>query len=215
VVWADNVSLYLVNLGPGVAKEFREAHVAIDTLEAVFVNDPTDAQAADSPALLTSAGAAARKDDLPIYGPVGIAARVATFFNAKKFDHFNSATPFRLVAHDVGDTKNAVRTIFTSTLGEVDALSVANGQAPALAYRVRINGKSFVIAPDCGGDALMPLAMGADVLICEGLPGARAGEIAAAAKVKLLVLPHRPDSERTAKPYRGPVSFLADHECLR
>jgi len=217
VVWVDKVSLYLIDTGPGALANFVAAGGAIETLEAVFVGTHADAQAADLPALLTTAGASARKDELPVLGPKGTAARVATFFNAKKFDHLNSATPFPLAARDVKDTKKAIRTIFTSKLAEVDALTLSDGKEPALAYRVRTHGKSLVIFGfgDGAGDALIELAKGADILVFGHVPGARAGEIATAAKVKRLVMPHLAASERKASLYKGSVIFSADRECLR
>lgn len=222
MLWVDKLPLYIFDFAPQTVAHFHEAHGTIDTLEAVFVSELQAPRDADLNALLTVETASARKDDLPVYGPSGVSKRLASFFNAKKFDHLNPATPYRLVAHDIKDTKATLSTVFTSAHGEVDALSVAHGKWPGLAYRIRTTGKSIVIVGDSdgAGNGLIDLAMGANLLVVSSMPAARVGEIAAAAKVKrLLVSPAVAMTEAqqnearavVAKKFKGPVSFAAAH----
>jgi ribonuclease BN (tRNA processing enzyme) len=121
----------------------------------------------------------------------------------------------------------------------VSATKVIHGGVPALAWRVELGGRVIVFSGDTNGDNgnLELLAKDADVFVAhnaipEGETGAaRAlhmppsviGRIAAAAKVKSLVLSHRmlrslghesQTRATIATSYPGPVAFADDLDCF-
>ena len=130
--------------------------------------------------------------------------------------------------------------VFSNERLRVQAVVVAHGPLPALAFRVETGGKSMVFSGDTNGngDNLPTLASGADLLVAhnavpEGaggveralhMPPSVIGDIAQAAKVKQLVLSHRmlrtlgkEEETMTAirKAYAGPAAFADDLSCFR
>jgi ribonuclease BN (tRNA processing enzyme) len=122
----------------------------------------------------------------------------------------------------------------------VSATKVIHGGVPALAWRVELGGRVIVFSGDTNGDNgnLELLAKDADVFVAhnaipEGETGAARqlhmppsviGRIAAAAKVKSLVLSHRmlrslghesQTRATIATLYSGPVAFADDLDCFR
>jgi ribonuclease BN (tRNA processing enzyme) len=130
--------------------------------------------------------------------------------------------------------------VFGNERVRVQAVTVAHGPLPALAFRIETGGKTIVFSGDTNGngDGLPTLAAGADLFVAhnavpEGaggveralhMPPAVIGNIAQTAKAKQLVLSHRMlrtlgKEEQTLaairKTYAGTVSFADDLSCFR
>jgi ribonuclease BN (tRNA processing enzyme) len=149
---------------------------------------------------------------------------------------------FALQAHDVALGAKQIKAVYRESGIEAAAAPVIHGDVPALAWRVDIGGKRIVFSGDTNGDLgegsgnLVRLAENADLFVAhnaipEGtggpvrllhMPPSVIGNIAAAAKVKALVLSHRmlrtlgrEDDTRAviAARYQGPFSFANDLDC--
>jgi ribonuclease BN (tRNA processing enzyme) len=129
--------------------------------------------------------------------------------------------------------------VFKNERLRVQAVSVAHGQLPALAFRIDIGDKAIVFSGDTNGNGngLPTLATDADLFVAhnavaEGatgieralhMPPSVIGTIAQTAKTKHLVLSHRMlrtlgKEEETLtsirKTYTGVVSFADDLACF-
>jgi ribonuclease BN (tRNA processing enzyme) len=194
-----------------------------------------------------------RKAPLPVYGPAGNADFPTTSeFVADLFDPKHGAyrylaeylsggaDGYRLESHDVDLPSHAVRTIFRSSDIAASATPVIHGDAPALAWRIQLDGKSIVFSGDTDGmnGNLERLARDADLFvahnaIAEGdtgsirhlhMPPSVIARIAKDAKVKSVVLSHRMlrtlghEAETRAvitRTYSGPVTFADDLDCFQ
>ncbi len=153
------------------------------------------------------------------------------------------AAPYRLVAHNVaaGETNRHKRWAgFHNSRFKLSAIPVHHGSIPALAWRVDIDNHSITFSGDMNGGwhTLEKLAAGSDILlahnaVAEGstgvarqlhMPPSVIGQIAAAAKVKQLVLSHRmvrtlgrekQTRQIIQKNYHGKITFANDLDCFR
>jgi ribonuclease BN (tRNA processing enzyme) len=146
---------------------------------------------------------------------------------------------YRLVPHTLGVDDRAMHAVFRIRDVKLSAVPVHHGPVPALAWRLDLAGRSVVFSGDMNGDfhTLEKLAQDADLLVAhnaipEGatgvarnlhMPPSVIGEIAAAARVKRLVLSHRmlrtlgreDETRREIETrYGGPVSFADDLSCF-
>ena len=253
LVWQDGRPRLVVDSGGGSALQFGRAGAHVSQLDAIFFTHLHVDHTADFAALIKSSYFEERNRPLPVYGPVGNDYfPTTTEFVADLFDRKHGAYRYladlvsggeggyHLVAHDVTLQEHEVRVIYRSPDTVVSATKVIHGGVPALAWRVELGGKVIVFSGDTNGDNgnLELLAKDADVFVAhnaipEGETGAaRAlhmppsviGRIAAAAKVKSLVLSHRmlrslghesQTRATIATLYSGPVAFAEDLDCFR
>jgi ribonuclease BN (tRNA processing enzyme) len=252
LVLQDGRPRILVDSGGGSALQFGRAGAHVSQLDAIFFTHLHIDHTADFAALIKSSYFEERNRPLPVYGPIGndyfppTTEFVADLFDAKHGAYRYLADfvsggegGYSLVTHDVALGEHEVRTIYKSPDTVVSATNVIHGGVPALAWRVELGGKVIVFSGDTNGNNgnLEVLAKGADVFVAhnaipEGetgaprelhMPPAVIGRIAAAAKVKSLVLSHRMlrslghESETRAKIaalYSGPIAFADDLDCF-
>jgi ribonuclease BN (tRNA processing enzyme) len=131
--------------------------------------------------------------------------------------------------------------VFKSTDMAVDVVRTDHGRAPALAWRVEIDGKRIVFSGDTGGhgEGLPRLSENADLFVAHNATSRSSdsatiailmqpsviGQIAAESHVKRLLLSHRmaetlgkkheaETREDIRKTYSGPLEFANDLECF-
>ena len=252
LVLQDGRPRLLVDSGGGSALQFGRAGAHVSQLDAIFFTHLHIDHTADFAALIKSSYFEERNRPLPVYGPVGNDSfPTTTAFVGALFDRKHGAYRYladfvsggdggySLVAHDVTLGEHEVRTIYSSPGTVAAATKVIHGGVPALAWRVALGGKVLVFSGDTNGNNgnLELLAKDADVFVAhnaipEGetgvvrelhMPPSVIGRIAAAAKVKSLVLSHRMlrslghESETRAKIamlYSGPIAFADDLDCF-
>ncbi|MFI9273637.1 MBL fold metallo-hydrolase [Kitasatospora sp. NPDC052896] len=156
-----------------------------------------------------------RPEQLPVYGPADTPGRLARAYDMPEDPGMGEVFDFRTL------TAGSYR------LGPLSVTTVlVNHPVEAYAFRIEHEGRSLVYSGDTGESAaLVELARDADLFLCEAaftdgketfrgihLNGREAGEHAAAAGVRRLVLTHIPpwtDPERNLRDaeaaYAGPV----------
>jgi ribonuclease BN (tRNA processing enzyme) len=220
-------------------------------LEVILLTHLHADHTSDLPSLVLSSRFEERKRPLPIFGPPsGDSFPSTTEFLDDLFGKthgawrymsgvMNGGQPYLLEPHDViaGDSPLQV---FKSADMIVDAVRTDHGRAPALAWRVEIDGKRIVFTGDTGehGKGLPRLAENADILIAHNatsrfsdprtieilMPPSLIGNLAGEAHVKELVLSHRmadtlgteheaQTREDIRKAYSGPLAFANDLDC--
>jgi len=263
LVWIDGKARVLVDAGGGSALRFGESGAQMLDLDVILFTHLHADHSADLPALIKSSWFEDRKRPLPIYGPGGNRLMPSTVaFVRALFDGTRGAfrylgefispldkSSYKLEPRDVRDPppkigaprrkEPKILPVFSNERLRVQAVSVAHGQLPALAFRIETGGKTIVFSGDTNGngDGLPTLAAGADLFVAhnavpEGaggveralhMPPSVIGQIAQAAKVKQLVLSHRmlrtlgkEDETLTSirKTYPGAVSFADDLACF-
>jgi ribonuclease BN (tRNA processing enzyme) len=264
LIWIDGKARVLVDSGGGSALRFGESGAQMMDLDVLLFTHLHADHSADLPALIKSSWFEDRKRPLPIYGPGGnrLMPSTVTFVRAL-FDGTRGAyrylgefispldkSSYKLEPRDVREpapkigsarrTDPLILPVFSNERVRVQAVTVAHGQLPALAFRIETGGKTIVLSGDTNGnsDGLQTLTAGADLFVAhnavpEGaggveralhMPPSVIGHIAQAAKVKQLVLSHRmlrtlgkEDETLGAirKSYNGPAAFADDLSCFR
>jgi ribonuclease BN (tRNA processing enzyme) len=175
-----------------------------------------------------------RERRLPVYGPVESAERLTAQYGASAAERagedLSDVLDFRVITDDTDVEIAGARVRTRRTVHPCEAY----------ATRVEFGGRTLVYSGDTGAcDALVELARGADVLLCEAswtvrgphgeaqpegvhLSGREAGEHAAAAGVSRLLLTHIPiwyDAqelrEEARSAYDGPVELVQAGACYR
>lgn len=149
--------------------------------------------------------------------------------------------PLTLEPHDLPSRADApIQELVRDKDVHVTSIAVDHDDVPAVAYRIQYAGHALVVSGDLASknDNLVTLAAGADLLVYDATvldpPGSpaglydlhtaphRIGEVAAAARVKAVVLSHIPPNVEKEKEsvvqsvkasYRGKVDMAAD--CMR
>ncbi|MDE0853147.1 MAG: MBL fold metallo-hydrolase [Nevskia sp.] len=252
LVWQDGRAQVLLDSGGGSALRFGQSGARVATLDVILFSHLHIDHSADFPALMKSAYFEDRQQPLPVYGPAGNESFPATSeWLAALFDPRRGAyrylgdflnaenSGFKLEAHDVAPPAQGIQPVFSGGGLELAAATMLHGNAPALAWRVRIGGKTLVFSGDTSGinGNLEMLAQHADLLLAhnavpEGtggtllqlhMPPSVIGRIAASARVKSLVLSHRmlrtlgreaETRQAIAAAYPGPVAFADDLDCF-
>ena len=251
LVWRDGHARVLIDMGGGSMLRFEQSGARIEDLQAILLTHLHVDHSADLPALVKASFFSDRTADLPLYGPTGnnrfpdtrdfvqwlFGAEHGAFRYLGGFLSGDAA--YRLSAHDVTASGSEPATVVNGARFRLTAAPVHHGSVPALAWRVDIAGLAIAVSGDMNGDnhTLEKLASGADILVAhnavpEGakgverdlhMPPSVIGEIAAAAKVKYLVLSHRmnrtlgreAESEKYIRErYRGPLAFAEDRDCF-
>jgi ribonuclease BN (tRNA processing enzyme) len=252
LVWQNGRARALIDMGAGAALRFEEAGAKVNDLDVVLFTHYHADHSNDFPAFIKASFFTDRARDLPVFGPAGneLMPSTAEFVQALfaqgsgafrylgNYLNREAKSPYKIKPNDVALASNQAREIFSEQGLKVSAARVVHGPLPALGFRVDTAGKSVAISGDTSGEGgLEELARGAHVFIAhhavpEGatgverklhMPPSRIGEIAAAAKVKKLVLSHRMlrtvgkerESETAiAAHYKGPVGFADDLNCF-
>jgi ribonuclease BN (tRNA processing enzyme) len=221
LVWIDGKSRFLIDAGGGVFLRFGEAGARFEDLEHIAVSHFHTDHSGDLSALLKSGYFSNRTDKLSISGPAGndtypgmreylerlLAAKQGAYAYLDGYLD-GSAGLVKLAPQTVDAQLQETSLVYTGTAAdiEISAIDVPHGPVPALAYRIRIGGKSITFAGDQNGssDPFIAFARGTDVLVMhmpvpEGsrgisrnlhAPPSRIGEIAAQTGTEKLVLSH-------------------------
>ncbi len=250
VIWHNGKARVLVDMGAGSLLRFEESGAKLNDLQFILMSHFHVDHSNDLPALIKASFFTHRQNDLPLYGPTGNSLMPAAstfvqtlFGSAGTFKYLNSyideTDSYRLLAYDV-DVSSKSEHVVVSKPYKITAVAVHHGPNPALAWRIEIEDKSIVFSGDMNNDfnTLSSLAKTADLLVAHHaipeeaagvarnlhMPPSVIGEIAAAAKVKQLVLSHRMNrtfgKEQTSEnlirhKYSGPLYFADDLQCFR
>lgn len=251
LVWRDGRARVLIDMGGGSLLRFEQSGARIEDLRVILLTHLHVDHSADLPTLIKASFFTDRTADLPLYGPTGnnrfpsTRDFVQSLFGAEHgaFRYLggflSGDAAYRLSIHDVPATGREPTTVINDERFRLTAVPVHHGSVPALAWRADIAGHAVVIGGDMNGDnhTLGKLASGADLLVAHNavpesatgveralhMPPSVIGEIAAAAKVKYLVLSHRmnrtlgreAETQRyIRKRYRGPLAFADDGDCF-
>lgn len=248
LVRLDGRGRLLVDFGAGAAYNFERAGGRIEDLDAVLFTHLHVDHSADLPALVKASYFSPRTRDLPVYGPGGnqlmpaLDAWLAALFAGPdgawhylaEYLRADAVSDYKLHAHTI-DLPDEGR--FSGTIGpfRIDAVPVVHGPIPALAWRVEVEGCVIAFSGDTSNRTrtLETIAAGSDLFVAHNavpedagpvalnlhMPPSEIGRVAAAAKVKSLLLSHRMrrtlgrEAETLALirgSYAGPVEFAED-----
>lgn len=219
LLWIDNQSKMLVDMGGGAFLRFGQSQAKLADLALIGISHLHPDHVSDLPALLWLSHQA-RKEPMPIVGPSGNNATPSfPDFLGKQFDEKTGAFPalgttlgapqgntgggVRLEVSVVDVTTTEATTVYDKAGISVTALGIPHGPLPTLAYRVTTRGVSVVFSSDQNGTnpKFVEFARGANVLIMHMAIAAGAtnplhaapsvvGRIAQEAGVGRLVLSH-------------------------
>lgn len=219
LLWIDGKARLLLDTGPGAALRFAQSGARLADLDAILLSQLRAGHSADLPALLQLPVTPPRARSLPLYGPAGnrwmpsTVTFVRTLFdptrgawrhlgdmlspltrgNYKLEPHDLRARPAKLgVAREQRDEPLAV---FDNDDMKLTAITVTDGQTPALVWRIEVRGKHLVLGATTTADAsLQRFATGADLLVAAQplANGDPLGKFAASIEARQLVLVARP-----------------------
>jgi ribonuclease BN (tRNA processing enzyme) len=167
-----NETIYLVDCGNGVARQFVLAGLALPKLRAIFITHQHSDHNADFGNVALIGWAAGLTTRVDSYGPPPLAKMTALFVEMNEYDietriKDEGRSPFAplLAPHEI--TTGGV--VFEDAHVKVTSALVEHPQvAPAFAYRFDAADRSIVISGDTTKSAaLVKLAAGADVLVHE------------------------------------------------
>lgn len=179
LVWHRNRAAVMVDVGGGAFLRFGQAGAPLNDLSLLAISHLHPDHVSDLPALLW-VSERARRSPLPISGPSGneVFPDIQTFIH-RLFDRTNGAFP--VLAGTLGgqgsgvpvdirviDVERDVPSVVLDAEGlRVTAKGVPHTNAPTLAYRVELEGRSIVFSSDQTGKdaAFVDFARGADVLV--------------------------------------------------
>jgi ribonuclease BN (tRNA processing enzyme) len=249
LIWVDGRARVLIDMGSGTMQRFEQSGADINDLDLILFTHLHVDHSNDLPALVKASYFTGRNRDLAVFGPSGnefmpsLTQFVDGLFGRHGVyrylsDYLDGREAYRLRPHDV-QANGREQTILDHGPYRIRAVPVHHGPIPALAWRIEVGGRSFVISGDMNNDyrTLAGLARGADVLIAHHaipeaagrvarnlhMPPSVIGEIAAHAGVGKLVLSHRMnrtlgrEAESQAqirRRYRGPLAFAEDLQCF-
>lgn len=218
LIWRGGRAVIMVDAGGGTFLRFGETGARLEDLSLLAISHLHPDHVSDLPALLWLSEVS-RRQPLTIAGPTGAGAfPPIDMFIRRLFDSSTGAFPIlggtlgqpgqgvRLNILAVDATVGTSSTIWSDTDMEVSAIGVPHGNAPSVAYRVRVGDRSIVFGSDQNGsdERFARFAAGADVLIMHFALSARApdpmaqiharpaavGRAAQAARPRHLVLSH-------------------------
>jgi ribonuclease BN (tRNA processing enzyme) len=221
LIWVDGRSRVMIDAGGGSFLRFAEAGADFRDLDFLGLSHFHADHSAGLPALLKSGNFANRTAPLAVAGP-GPRGKFPGLndFLERLFDPQRGAFAYlggyldgtgglpMLKTTEVNDDETAVLHLFSSDDGaiRIDALHVPHGVVPALAYRVRVRGQTFVFASDQNGsnNEFVAFAKDASMLVMHmpvpedvagvgrklHAPPSVIGRIAADANVTTLILSH-------------------------
>ena len=255
LLFVDGTARILVDSGPGSFARLGEAHVDLEALDVVLLTHLHVDHAAELPGIVKArAVSTGHPIHFDVFGPTGHPAQgdVPAFPSTRRFVDIlfgpdgafaylkDFAAP---VSFTVSDLPRSARTDRPEVIYERDKVVISavrghHDDAPAIIYRVNVNGRSVVFSGDIdahGIPALETLAQGADLLVFDAVvldpPGSPAilytlhsppkaiGELAARDHVGSLLLSHlspavdenrKAVTESIATHYAGHVAFASD-----
>lgn len=255
VLFVEGKARILIDAGPGSFVRLGEAHVDFEGLDVVLLTHLHVDHAAELPGIVKArAVAASHPIHFDVFGPDGHAAKgdVPFFPSTRRFMDIlfgpdgafayleDFAAPVSFTVTDLPRSSHAEEPDIVYERGNIAIRAVRghHDDAPAVIYRIDVDGRSVVFSGDIdarGLPALRTIAQGADLLVFDAVvldpPGSPAilyslhsppsaiGELAARDHVGRLLLSHLSpavDQNRKAVTasiaahYAGPVAFASD-----
>jgi ribonuclease BN (tRNA processing enzyme) len=193
LLWIDGHARVLVDAGGGTFVRFGESRARIPDLQLIAITHFHADHVSDLPALIKSGFFSDRSDALPISGPDGandfpsLEEFLADEFDAKHgaFRYLSGALDgsggmFKLVPRQVPAAGRAPVVVFKSDELAIEAIGVPHGPVPALAYVVRIRGRTVAFSGDQNGsdEAFWKLARDADLLLMDSAVPEKTDDVA-------------------------------------
>lgn len=252
LVWLDGRARLLVDAGSGTALRFGEAKAELTDLDAIVFTKLRASTTADFASLLEGAEDAGRTRLLPVLGPADGAVSTTAFaedaigqgglypYLAPYLGAQGPRSPggFVLAVRDVPAAGRQRWAGYGTERLRLAAVAVHHGGMPALAWRVRVGGRTIVFAGGFSNrnDVVAGFAEDADALVVdhavqEDVRGelrdyyvrpSQIGRIASRAEVRMVVLGHRArrtrGRESTSRAaleahYDGHLILAAELEC--
>lgn len=250
IVWVDGVSRVMIDAGGGTFLRFGESGANFAELDFVGLSHLHTDHSADFPALLKSGNFSGRKRSLAVAGPTaggpfpGLKSWLRSLLERKSgayaylsgFLDGTSGLPMLVTKEIVGD---APITTFKNTDIEVAAMRVPHGIVPAVAFKVRAGGETFVFASDqnLSNAAFTEFAKDASILVMhlvvpediDGVgrrlhaPPSQVGKVAGLSGAGKIVLSHfmarslqelDKNVELVRSGYPGDIVLANDLECV-
>lgn len=250
LVLLDGVARILVDVGPGAYLRLGQLGVDVKQLDTILLTHLHIDHAGDLPGVVKSRDLSlAEPLTFRIFGPAGGGVYPSTTQLVERLFGERGAFAYlrgfknrlELAATDLPTQPDApIREVLRERDLRVTSIAVDHDDVPAVAFRIDYADHALVVSGDLASknENLAKLAAGADLLVYDTTvldpPSAppvlydlhtaphRIGEVAAAARVKALLLSHIPPAVDSDQPavlrsvkdtYRGPVTFAAD--CTR
>jgi ribonuclease BN (tRNA processing enzyme) len=250
IVWVDGVSRVLIDAGGGTFLRFGESGADFAKLDFVGLSHLHTDHSADFPALLKSGSFSGRKRALDIAGPdadgpfPGVRAWLRSLLDSETgaygylsgFLDGTAGRPMLALKEVAGDVPV---TVYKNAGIVVEAMHVPHGIVPAIAFKVRAGGETFVFASDQNGGnaAFAEFAQGASILVMHlvvpedvsGIgrrlhaPPSVVGKVAGQSQAKKLVLSHfmarslsdlNKNVELVRSGYPGEIVLAEDLACI-
>jgi ribonuclease BN (tRNA processing enzyme) len=253
VLLVDGTPRILVDSGPGSFARLGEAHIELEALDVVLLTHLHVDHAAELPGIVKArAVSTGHPIHFDVFGPGGHPAHgeVPSFPSTRRFIELlfgpdgafaylkDFAAPVSFTVTDLPRSTRRPEVIYQRGNVAVHALQGHHDDAPAIIYRIDVDGRSVVFSGDIDAEglpALERIAQGADLLVFDAVvldppgsppilytlhsPPKAIGEIAARDHVGSLLLSHLSpavDENRAAVSasigthYTGHVAFASD-----
>jgi ribonuclease BN (tRNA processing enzyme) len=249
----DGKALVLIDAGPGSSLNFEKSGADLAALKAiVFTHFHVD-HSGDFPALIKASFFTDRNQELLVFGPAGnqlmpsATEFVQLLFGKKGVyrylnNYINSSLPsaYKIHTKNVSLQGREIRNVYQAKQFSLAAVPVHHGPIAAVSWRVDVAGCSLAFSGDLSNryKTLAKLAKNADILVAHNaipesaqgvarvlhMQPSEIGRIAAAAKVKKLLLAHRMQRtlgkekdtlEYIRQAYSGPVVFVDDLDVIK
>ena len=251
LIWIKGKARILVDMGTGSINRFEASAARLNDIDLILMTHFHVDHSNDLPAFIKASYFTGRNRDLALYGPSGnhlmpsaVEFTHALFDDSGAYRYLNSyitqgADDYRLIAHNVNADETTVHPVISNQDYAISAVAVHHGPVPAIAWRIDIDGQSFVFSGDMSNkyQSLSALAKDADILVAHNavpedaseiarnlhMPPSIIGRIAGEAKVRQLVLSHRMnrtlgrEDETTAyirQRYSGKINYANDLDCF-
>ena len=251
LVWQDGRARVLIDTGPGTSVAFARSGADFRDLLAVLISQVQVDHSGDLPALLQGSEHIGRTEPLPVYGPAGNSVTpgindwVDLLLGAKgayrHLAHILSPLSFagyKLVPYQVNIGGRKPVNLLRRDGIDIMAISTDNGETPALAFRVGINGTGITFTGDTANEqqTIKNLTASTAILVThhvvpEHVRGAMSkrhmspsqiGRLAAETDPNMIILSHRgrgtlglesQSRARIREHFKGLVIFADDQEC--
>lgn len=243
LIYINGRARVLIDSGSGTLLRLHASGASATDIDVVLFTRLHAALTADFPAFVHAAARAGGTRTLAVYGPDGnrFAPSTVAFVRALMdgvrgaYRHLGDTLRplkrdgLKLRPQDVRPARNIGRAPDAATVEvyrdrdlELAAIPITHGIYPALLWRVRAAGKTIVVG-DVSSDndrALVQLARNADLVIFPEEAAAHAGQMAAGAFARQLLVASRVPGRETETlaavraAYAGPVHFAEDLGCF-
>jgi ribonuclease BN (tRNA processing enzyme) len=194
LLWQDGRARVLIDIGGGSAARFGAAGGSVAALDLILLTHLHVDHSGDLPALVKSSYFGSRRDDLPVFGPVGRGDFPSTtdflhrlFGPNGAFAYLGEYLPsdgqpgqggYALRPANIHPPEGQLAVAYDAGGLKVYAARLGHGIVPALGWRIEAGGRSVAFSGDTHGDdeVLVRLAADADLLVAHhAVPESAAG----------------------------------------